>query len=245
MGTEKTFWKNWKKITKLEKAAIRSLKIGKKIILENIPRDQIIAIYVYGSFVRRDMNKKSDVDTKTIVRKSYYLKKLNQLQKKYRDEYCPKIEFSGYSLWELKTNKRIKSGRLRPNPSKFLKKLDHCRLIYGKPLDIKEFIIKSDKQDLLGMIWAFNSLFFLGYQQKKFGFQDLLKQVFWTIELELKIQGKKPPLSLKSMSKLCPKNHIIHEALKLRKTRTKDKKIRAAFIKRLKTYIKKLEKEYK
>ena len=75
------FWKDWKRITKLEEAAIKSLKTARKIILDNLPKEQIVAIYAKGSFVRREMNKKSDVDTITILKERRYLKKLQKLEK--------------------------------------------------------------------------------------------------------------------------------------------------------------------
>ncbi len=51
------FWKDWKRKTKLEEAAITSIKAGKKILLSNLPKDKIVAIYVKGSFVMRELNK--------------------------------------------------------------------------------------------------------------------------------------------------------------------------------------------
>ena len=93
------FWKDWKRKTKLEESAIKSIKIARKIILSEIPKEQIVAIYAKGSFVRREMNKKSDVDTVTILKESKYLKNLKKLEEKYRDQYKTKIQFSGYSLW--------------------------------------------------------------------------------------------------------------------------------------------------
>ena len=61
------FWKSWKKVNELEKAAIKSVKIAEKIIFKTLPKKKIISIYVGGSFVRRDMDKWSDVDLWTIT----------------------------------------------------------------------------------------------------------------------------------------------------------------------------------
>ena len=69
------FWENWK-LNKLEKKGVKSILIAKKIILGNIPKKDIIASYVKGNFIRREMNKYSDVDTFTILRKSKNLAKL-------------------------------------------------------------------------------------------------------------------------------------------------------------------------
>ena len=239
---QKEFWKDWKKVTKLEKEAINSLKKAKKVILENIPKDEIIAIYVYGSFARREMNKKSDVDTRTIVSSNKALAKLESIRKKYNENFKPRIEFSRYSLWELKTGKLSKKGKKdRPNTSRFLKNLESCKLIYGKPLDVKEFKVRSDEKDFVNLIKTFNTLFLPWYKTKKIGFQVLIKQVFWLTQLELKIKGKKPKHSFKDIARLTPKGHIVRETFKLRKTKTKDEKVRERFVKRLKQHIKKLK----
>src|SRR3989344_3464604 len=65
---KKEFWKNWRKITKLEETAIESIKKARRILLQSVPKDRIMAIYVKGSFVRREMTKKSDVDIVPIVK---------------------------------------------------------------------------------------------------------------------------------------------------------------------------------
>ena len=68
------FWKDWKRKNKLEESAIKSIKTARKIILSEIPKEQIVAIYAKGSFVRREMNKKSDVDFVNILKRKKYLK---------------------------------------------------------------------------------------------------------------------------------------------------------------------------
>ncbi|MFH1917101.1 MAG: hypothetical protein ABIJ21_07610 [Nanoarchaeota archaeon] len=62
------FWTAWKNMSPLEKKGIHSLQAAKRIILKHIPKDEIIAIYAKGSFVRREMTDKSDVDTVTILK---------------------------------------------------------------------------------------------------------------------------------------------------------------------------------
>ena len=241
----KEFWKDWKRKTKLEEQAIKTLKAGKKIILKNIPKEQIVAIYAKGSFIRREMNRKSDVDTVTILKESKYLKKLRKLEKKYRDAYKPQIQFSGYSLWELKHNKRVELGKkLRASPSRMIRHLDHYNLIYGKQLRKKDFMKEGfEKGHIKGMVGAFNNIFLPGFEEKKFGFAEIVKQVFWLVENEQRDLGKNPPHSFKKLAKsIKDKNHIIHDTLKYRKKKTKDKKLRRAYINKLKRYLKKLEK---
>ena len=63
------FYEKWKRKTKLETSAIVSLEKTKKIILKNIPKTELISIYLKGSFIRREMKKHSDVDFIVIVKK--------------------------------------------------------------------------------------------------------------------------------------------------------------------------------
>jgi len=242
----KDFWENWKHKTKLEIAAIQSLKQAKRIILENIPKSKIVAIYVGGSFIRREMIKKSDVDTWTIVSDNNLLKRFDKL-KECRLAHNPPISLSGWSLWELKEGKRyLKPSKEKMSPYRFIKRLRDYILIYGKPLDLSKFKTRSDKEDLKSLIGAFNKKFFPLYEQGKFGFSEILNQIFWVVELEQKIKGKKTPYSWKKLEKsIKDKNHIIHDTLRFRVKRIKDKKKRARFIIRLKHYLKDLEKELK
>lgn len=242
---KKEFWRDWKRKTKLEETAIKSLKSAKKIILANISKREIIAIYVKGSFVRREMNKKSDVDTVTILKTSKPLAKIKRLEEKYRKEFKPQIQLRAYSFWELKTGKKTKSrGKVSASTSRFVKHLPHHKLIYGKLLNIKDLHVGDNKSALKGLVGAFRKYFLPGYKQKKMGFSEIAKQVFWLVENEQKAKDKNPPHHWKKLARsIKDKNHIIHDALKFRLKPTKDKRKRNAFIRKLNRYLDKLEKE--
>jgi len=243
---KKEFWKDWKKVTEIEKNAIKSLLEGKKIILENIPKEEIVSIYVKGSFIRREMNKHSDVDTVTILKNSKYLKKLQKLKKNYREKFKPKLEFAGYSLWELKTNRRAGAGKKdRAAPSRMLKHLPHYKLIYGKELDTDKYFKGDDLKIISSTTKFFKTRFVPDYENKKLGFSEISKQVFWLVDNEQRALGKNPPHNWKELTKsIKDKNHIIHDTLKLRLHPTKDKKERAKYISKLKKYLNRLEREY-
>lgn len=238
------FWSDWKRRTKLENSAIKSIKIARKIILSEIPREKIVAIYAKGSFVRREMNKKSDVDTITILKESKYLKKLRKLEEEYRDVYNPKIQFSGYSLWELKHNKRVISSKeFRASPSRIVQHLEHYKLLYGIQLNKENFSQFAPERHLKGMIYAFKEIFIPQYYKKRFSFSELVKQVFWLVENESVWLGKNPPHNWKKLAKeIKDENHIIHDALRYRLKPTKDKNKMEKFTIKLKKYISKLEK---
>jgi len=238
------FWKEWKNKTDLEKSAIKSLKAGKKIILDNLPKEEIVSIYIKGSFPRREMNGKSDVDIVVILKTIKYLQKINKLEKKYKQEYQPEIQFIVYSLWELKTGKKLKNkGKNKASTSRVVKHLNNYYLIYGKALEEEKLFYRSDEKDLDLMIKVFKEKFLMDYQEKRFGFSEIIKQVFWLVENEEKTKGNNPPHNWKKLAESIEDNdNIIHDALELRLNPTKDKKIRRNFIIKLKKYLKVLEK---
>lgn len=240
----KEFWKNWKRKTLLEKSAIKSLKSVIKKLLNEFPKKQIIALYVKGSFVRREMKKNSDVDMTMILKEGNYLPKLRVLMKKYEESSKPKVSIVGYSLWELKTGKLSKQkwgGRMRP--VRVVKHLLHYRQVYGQKLHQQDLSQIEDKALLEITIKAFNERFILKYEQKKMWFSELVKQVFWLVELDEKVRRNNPPHSWRGLVKsIKNKDHIIHDTLKYRNKKPKDQRLRREYIKKLKQYLKSLKK---
>ncbi|MCF7872022.1 hypothetical protein K9L97_03225 [Candidatus Woesearchaeota archaeon] len=232
----KYFWESWKNTTNLEKKAIKSALVAKKIILSNVPKDQIIAIFIKGSFPRRELIEKSDLDTVTVLKSKKYTSKLKELEKKYKKKYDPSIQLSNYTLYELKTS-RVKPGRA--STSRFVKHIPLYEQIYGEKLDTSKFPIKSDEQDYVGMLKAFDSIFFPNYEQKKMGFKDIAKQVFWLYENEQKAKGRTPEKRWKVMVENSPENHIVREAYELRQTKKIDSKTKKKFIEHIKRYVSK------
>ena len=102
--------------------------------------------------------------------------------------------------------------------------------------------MRSNEHDLRGMIQGFNTLFLPDYKKKKFSFSEVVKQVFWLVENEERFKGKDPPHPWKELAKsIKDKNHIAHDALRLRIHPTQDKNERAAFIRKLQTHLTNLE----
>ncbi len=227
----KKFWKDWKILSKREISAIKSLNYARKIILREIPNNKIIAIYVGGSLIRREMNYQSDVDTWTIVKDKKTLKRFDELDKKYRNSCKPPVSLSARSVLDLK------KGKSR------ISKLEHLILIYGKPIDQNLPKKPETKADLKRRIEIFYGMFLPDYVNKIFSFSQLVNQVFWLVELEQSVKGKNPPTySWKKLAlSIKDKNHIIHFAIKFRKRKIKDPRSRARFIKRLRMYLRKLE----
>jgi len=242
---KKEFWRDWKRKTKLEEAAIKSLKIGKKLILQEIPNSKIHSIYVKGSFVRREMNNKSDVDIVVIVNDNKYIKDIKDLYEKTKGKHKPDMGIGAHSLWELKNNKRFgKSKKLRASPYTFIRQIERYKLIFGKKLNPITYSKKvDDKRYLENRIKTFRNLFIPLYGEKKIGFLDLIKQVFWLVESEERAKSRNPPHNWKKLAKsIKNKNHIVQDSLRLRLKPTKDKKIRERYLRKLEKHLDKLEK---
>ncbi|MBW3002238.1 nucleotidyltransferase domain-containing protein [Candidatus Woesearchaeota archaeon] len=239
------FWKKWKNITEQEKAAIKVLLQIKRLVLKKIPKENIISIYCGGSFPRREMTSKSDVDIWVIVTDTATLKIFPKLWKLTKKKYELPSGISGYALWELKTGKHSKQiTKKRTGPRRFVKYMPNYHLIYGKKLKQKDFKTRTDLEDLLIMLKTFKTMFLPWYKKKELDFQALLKQTFWLADLEFKIRGMHPPHSWKGLTKISPKDHIVHTAMKLRNSRPKDKRTQNAFILKLKKYLAALKKEF-
>lgn len=50
------FWKSWKKKNTIEDKAIAALKEARQNVIDAVPTSALIAIYIKGSFARREMN---------------------------------------------------------------------------------------------------------------------------------------------------------------------------------------------
>lgn len=238
------FWRNWKRKTKIEESAIKAIIKTKKAILNKIPKNKLVAIYIKGSFVRREMNNKSDVDIVPIVTENKYEKAIFSVN---TDEIYPCTIAVPLSLWEFKHNKLYtKNNKPRAKPDLFIRKLENYKLIYGKPLDITGFKIRSDEECLKALMKTFRKSFIPLYKKGKFGFLMLVKELFWLVDLEQTNKGKKVEHSFKGIAKsVDDRKHIIHDALKFRLKPIKDKKIRERFIIKLEMYLDELERRFR
>jgi len=245
MGDE--FWKSWGRLNKFEVGGIKSIRAGKKIILNNVPKEEVIAIYVKGSFIRREMNKYSDVDLVVILRKIKNLDKLNNIVKKNKHAFGVPLQVLGYSLWELKNDKLAKQKDMhKMTPSRTVEHLGHYKLIYGKEITRRGLSGGDHLERLKRMIKVFQERHLPNYENKRLHIHELLKQVFWLVENEQKFIGKKVPHGFKKLTKsVSDSSHIIHDTKRLYFSKSKSEKDKKLFIKNLRSYLKKLERRIK
>lgn len=233
------FWNKWENKTDLEKFGIKTLNLSIRLILENIPEDEIISIYVKGSFVRREMTRKSDVDVVTVLKTAKYISEIKKLDKWGEGSGLkPYPQFLGYSLWELRTGKRLKGKFDGGSSSRMVKHLGEYELIYGEDLIKRIFFMKSHEDDLEGMVRAFSNWFIPDYENEKFSFGMLVKQTFWLVENEQRYLGRNPPHAWKKLrDSIGNRRHIVYDAWELRENPNKDKKIRDRYVAKLKKYV--------
>ncbi len=232
------FWKNWKNKSQIERKAIDSVKQARKTIIKSIPKEALIAIYIKGSFVRREMKEGSDVDIVPIVSENKYEKPVFEVNK---PQIAPCVVVP-LSLWELKNNKLFtKSNSPRARPDRFIKYLGYYKLIYGKSPNTVNFKIRKDEEGFKALIKTFQKSFIPLYKKKKIGFSIIIKETFWLTDLEQRVKRIIPIFSFKGIAKsVKDKKHIIHEAYRLR-LKGSDKRSKERFIERLKYHLKKLE----
>ena len=236
------FWKNWKNKTEIEKRAIKSVEKARELVVNAIPKNKLVAIYIKGSFVRREMKKGSDVDMVPIVVENKYQGLVFGVN---GPKIAPVIVVP-LSLWEFKHNKLwTKSNRkpdLRAKPDRLLKKIKECKIIYGKPLNPRKYPIRDDKTALKDEINIIKTGYVPLYEKGEIKFDPLLKEVFWLVELEQSVLGKKVKHSFEGIVKSVDNiNHIIHDAFDIRKNLSKNKENK--FILKLKNHLEILEKK--
>lgn len=234
------FWKNWKNKTKIEIAAINSVKDALNFLIINFPKEKIVSVYVKGSFVTREMRENSDVDIIPIVKDNKTLKKLRALRDKNKEMLKPS-EFLPLSLTELKNKKSEPHSRRNV----FLRDLEDYKLFYGKKLKNSDFPNKKFNELFLDELRILKNKSVPLHKKGKFGFQQLIKQVFWISYSEQKMLGKNAPRTWKELDNFIEdKNHIIHRAFYFRKNPTKNKQKREKFVRDLENYLDNLEKRF-
>lgn len=222
-----------------------SIRRGKEKILQSIPHDSIIAIYVKGSYVQKAMLPGSDVDMIVILKDEEYLPALYELSEKSKDrEYVP-FSVSGYTLDELQTGKFASNRTKSPTSiSSTVKHMDQLLLIYGSKPE-GELFTRTDTKDLTALLSAFKKGFLPDYEKGTFKFGSIIKQVLWLTEREQRALGKVPDYNWQKLAdSIEDKDHIIHMAMKLRNKKEISKEEKEIFMNKLSQYIAFLTEKY-
>jgi predicted nucleotidyltransferase len=240
MGDIDRFWRDWKRLTAIEKKAISGLEKSLSFVFRYIPKKKIYAIYVKGSFVSRELNKKSDVDLVVILTDRNYGVKLQELHKIHSSSYHP-VDILPLSLWEFKHNTRyVKHSGPKEKPRGFLFWIDRAKLICGKAMPKNKYTLSPLRRRFKGYLDAFDTAFFPCYEKKIIAFSSMLKQVMWIGINEQLLKYKKMTYSYKEIAECYPKNHLVHQAYLLRGKKVSDAEKRD-FIAKSKRYVKRVK----
>lgn len=237
------FWRSYKKKTAIEKGAISSIHRAMNFLFANVPKSKIISVYIKGTFVTREMNERSDVDIVPILKDNLTLKKLQKVRNENKEMLKPS-ELLPISLTELNHNKNAKHrGPLKGKPDTFLRDLEHYKLVYGKKLNKSNYPMRNSDEMFEHEIKTLRSQTIPLHKKGEYGFQQLIKQVFWIVFHEQKKLGRSPPRTWNGLNIFIKdKNHIIHKAYHFRLEPTKDKRKRKGFVSSLENYLTTLEK---
>ena len=202
----------------------------------------LVAIYIKGSFVRREMKESSDVDMVPIVSEDKYERTIFGVNSPEINPVC----VVPLSLSEFRNNKLSSKGSytpdLRAEPDLFLLKLRQCRLIYGTPLNPEDYPTRTKDQIVRDEIKKIRDGYIKAYQERVIEFQPLLKEVFWLVEWEQNLKCNKVNHSFKGITEsIKDKNHIIYDAFEFRKNPDRGKTEERKFISKLEDYLDELE----
>ncbi len=229
------FWKRWRNITPIERKAITSTEKAIEFLIDNISKDNLISIYIKGSFVTRELKRKSDIDILPIVNDRREMKRLGLLRDKNKEILKP-AELLPIAYTELR-----QKNRLWGRADTFLRDLEHHEWIYGKKLSKLDYPLRSWDKMFADEVKMLKNKSLPLHKKGEFGFQQLIKQVFWLSYSEQVLFGKSPPRTWKGLNKFIKdKTHIIHKAYYFRIHPTKDKRKRKAFVIALEKYLEKL-----
>lgn len=233
-------------MSELKQKAEISLEKAKAVILQNIPAEEIIAIYVKGSYAQGELQPDSDVDVVVILKTEEYLPQVYTLDADISNPKEIPFAIVAYTLNELQTGEPATNRPKRTSPvSVFVKQLDHLPLIYGARPEGNLFT-RTDKKDLTAHLGAFRSTFLPDYSVGKFSIKELVKQVLWLADREQRVLGNATGYSWQALAdNVTEKKHILHLALRLRRQSEITTAEATAFVQKLQEYLEGLEGDYK
>ena len=127
-----------------------------KKLIQEISEDNVITIYVFGSFVHREMRPGSDIDICVIVEEGADHNLVEdagrRLDEMFKKEYGVSFELNYYYLSELYSGEFIKDkkGRRHMRPWTFVGNVRYSSRVYGKRLNHRDFHHKHIDERLRG-----------------------------------------------------------------------------------------------
>ncbi len=201
--------------------------------------DNLISLYVIGSFITKDMINNSDIDFIGVMKSSYDFTNETQLNEILNNKIrsAHKIDIGMMSYDEFfggESKGSIMENIELPVFINFLKK---AKLVHGKQLNFNEFSIKpatlrNELEYHIDIFYEHKDTF----KEKDqicpdFTFKDFIKVIFYIADIELHLVSDNKSVNGYSEIAMAFKNnekHIVHYSLKLRRQQviSKDDKIK-------------------
>jgi predicted nucleotidyltransferase len=170
-----------------------------KSLIVRLAKEDIISLYVIGSFTRGEMERHSDIDLVAVMKPSFDFERERQineiLNSKIRTAHRIDMGTIGYE--EFFGGKRRGSITRHISVPVFLRFLRKARLVYGKRIDLDRLPIKPAgiKEELRYQIELYDSCkkdFRNKYRlSPDFTFKDFVKIMFYIADIELQMNGSK------------------------------------------------------
>jgi len=199
-------------------------------VLENVD-NELISLYVMGSFLSKEMIESSDIDLVGVMKSSFNFRKEARINKALNETVrsSHRIDLGTMSYDEFFGGTQKGSLTKHIELPIFLNFLKRAQLIYGKKINFDKLPVKpaSPEEEL-----KYHAKVFDEYKadfrktdriSPDFSFRDFIKIVLYIANLELQRTRKLTPRRsyseiLKAFRK--DKSHIVHYSMKLRRKKT-------------------------
>lgn len=223
----------------------------KKVVLENAG-DDLVSLYVIGSFHSKEMIRTSDIDLVGVMKPSFNFKKEGEMNKALNkgNSSGNRIDLGTMSYDQFFGGRQQGSLMKHIELPVFLNFLKRAKLIYGRRINFNRLPIKpvSPLEELKYHIKVFNE-YKSGYRKKNkirpdFSFRGFIKIVFYIANLELQLTRNLTPR--RSYSEIVKafrkdKDHIVHYSMKLRRKKTISHDERNSWLDMAENYVAKMK----
>jgi len=222
----------------------------KRLTLEEAG-DELISLYLLGSFLSKDMVESSDIDLIGIMQPAFNFnreRKINAVLNR-KIESIHKIDLGTLSITELYGGPTKGSIMKHVELPILLRFLQHARLLHGKQIDLSKLPVKpaTAHDELKYHIKVFDE-----FKEKfrtrnritsDFAFKDFLKIVFYIANLELQLTRhlrSRTGYAKITQAFAKDKTHIVHYSMGLRSKKTIPVKERRRWLTLAEVYVAKM-----
>jgi hypothetical protein len=248
----------WPFTSKEDREINKTVQQINNFIVSELKNKGLISLYLAGTILwKKERTHNSDIDFFGIVSEKFkheFESKVNNKLAAKQKTLCNGYEsrFRAFPLSVLKGEKEAEWGTVKfMRPERILQRFPFFKLIWGKNFNFKKDFLKpmSLKQEARYLIPLFKkSIIDLRTGKERFPYTDFPKHIFELVRIEAMKEHnlKYTPERQKLVNHLKKeKNHIIHEAMRLRNKKDLSRKEVLVFANKVELYVKEFEKKIK